>query len=399
MPSNVSAAAVAALVVAVVACASGGVWFLLLREAPPTLRASWRLAVTGALQLPGLAWEARTGRLDAETRERWALAMPTLAGTGVVLGVHFAAWSKSLDWTSLPHSLLFVCTTPLLIVGCKAVAFAAARVVPARVVAATGTGWRRVKPPTRLEALGAVVGFAAAGLLALDAAASEQQHASSSGSSFPTNATTATTPTTHVAPSVRGDAMAVLGAAAMGIYLAVGATVRTWLPLFAYVCPVTLSAAVFTAAVSAAFEPGSSFKALWGLFASPWVFGVVFGSAVTAGILGHTAANYAVPYVGSLAVSVALLWEPLVGSIMGAVLGLTPPPGPFTYAAGFPLMLSAMLVTWGARSSSDVDAVPVASDPPGLASLSSADVHDGADGDLPASVPVPVPVKSSVALA
>ena len=110
----------AALAVAVLAMSSGGLWFALLLDTPPVLKACWRLALTAALQAPLLAREAAAMPAAApETaafRRRWRAQLPLLGLAGAFLAVHFCAWSWSISHTSLTHSLLLVWTTPLIMV-------------------------------------------------------------------------------------------------------------------------------------------------------------------------------------------------------------------------------------------------------------------------------------------
>jgi drug/metabolite transporter (DMT)-like permease len=52
---------------------------------------------------------------DAEQRADALAAWKLLVGSGVCLALHFSFWVWSLDHTSLTHSLLFVCSTPVII--------------------------------------------------------------------------------------------------------------------------------------------------------------------------------------------------------------------------------------------------------------------------------------------
>ncbi len=85
----------------------------------------------------------------AQALASWRL----LAFSGLCLTVHFGAWVWSLEHTSLAHSLLFVCSVPVLI--------------------ALGTCVLR-QPITNAEVLGSVVAFGGGMLLALGPRGNEE---------------------------------------------------------------------------------------------------------------------------------------------------------------------------------------------------------------------------------
>lgn len=294
------------LALAVTACSTGGLWFALMPQVPPVLRAGWRLLLTSVMQLPMFLVDLQQSEL--EWGEYYDLLVVMIL-SGLALGVHFAAWSISLTLTSLSHSLLFVCTTPLLLVGYHAVGYALC-VFP--------------HPPTWVESVGACVGVVAAGVLANEAGSGDHS------------------------VSLEGDCVAVLGAAAMGVYLSLGARVRKRVLLWMYVFPVTLVAGVVCVVGSWALEPDSLEHSLLGAD-DQRDFYLALGAAFTAGILGHTLANLALGHVSPLIVSVLLLSEPLIGSVLGYCAGVQSAPSLTTVACGVPLMLAAALVTVGAR--------------------------------------------------
>ncbi|KAH9259742.1 hypothetical protein BASA81_002164 [Batrachochytrium salamandrivorans] len=296
------------LLLAVTACSTGGLWFALMPQVPPVLRAGWRLLITSVLQLPMFLVNLQQSELG--WGEYYDLLLEMIA-SGLALGAHFAAWSISLTLTSLSHSLLFVCTTPLLLVGYQATGYALCVFS---------------NPPTWVESIGACIGVVAAGVLANEAGGGDGKG-------------------DHTV-SLAGDFTALLGAAAMGIYLSLGAKVRQQVLLWMYVFPVTLVAGVVCVVGSWAFEPGSLEHSLLGANQQQ-DFYLAFGAAFTAGILGHTLANLALGYVSPLVVSVLLLSEPLIGSLLGYWAGVQSPPSPTTIACGVPLMLAAALVTVG----------------------------------------------------
>lgn len=380
------------LAVAVIAMSSGGVWFALLIGTPPILKACWRLTLTSLVQAPFFAYQWIRGTNRA--RAVWWAELPWLAVSGISLGVHFASWSWSIDHTSLTHSLLFVSTTPLLIVAWMMVRYVVAVRRTARRGAAhvrlhddstvlqedssttavssrpgTRSGSQRlpseaasqrlaqwlqgtfdptvVLPPTALEGSGAVLGFVGSAILIFAAAESKQGNAGAGP--------TAVEP----AVTVEGDAAALLGALSVWAYIEIGSTLRKGedsMPLFLYATPVTAIGAVSCALFSALLEPsfranGTGLTSLFGWLGSPTAFGLSLAAAVGSGMLGHTAASFCLRQLNPLIVSVSLLWEPLFGSLLGWIAGVSGLPGLATLLAGPLLLLGALMTTVGARDS------------------------------------------------
>jgi drug/metabolite transporter (DMT)-like permease len=394
--------AVASLVLAVCAMSTGGMWFALLQDTPPGMKAAWRLLLTAVLQLPGLWWDCRTklgmrglgaaggeaggdlARLRLRRRVRREAPLPLLLA-GAYLAVHFGTWSLSLELTSLSHSLLFVCATPLLIVlwllgrhlllqtartGAADTAAAAATArdeaagltaegstepiaivtsaptAAAAAAAGASSGATEVSgyslPVTALELLGTMIGTGAAAALALSAGGGSEGGAQAAG---------------H-APTLLGDLVALAGAGAMVFYLNAAARLRSWMPLFVYAQPVTLAAGVFCGIASLLLEPGTSVftpasnpASLWGFLGDSRRFGLTLGAALCSGILGHTLANAALSAVSPLLVSVLLLTEPIIGSILGYLVGVQGTPSVATAIAGPILLISAAIVTVGEKGS------------------------------------------------
>jgi drug/metabolite transporter (DMT)-like permease len=415
------------LAVAVLAMSSGGIWFALLTDTPAALKAAWRLILTSAIQFPGLVVQYR--RADPALRSRWRGSLALMSVTGVFLAVHFVAWSASIGLTTLAHSLLFVSTTPLIMVAWMGVRSSIARRcargrvqlvdgvssdagaggVGAGKVASVGEGPHEHKqgttesngegmpdtsavsveaadsgapdavsprsptplssssipapapapappqgdsmrerlarlwdpahalPPTHLEVLGSVLGFVGAAVLILSAGESSALQE-------------------EKGVSVAGDLLAFVGAAAVWIYLEVGGSLRKWMPLFLYAFPVTFTAGLAAAAMSLALEPSTTWGGLGPASLFGWLgdgqrFGLTFGAAFASGILGHTLANSALQELNPLVVSVCILWEPLIGSILGWAVGVQGVPGAATLVAGPILIVGAAVTTIGARDS------------------------------------------------
>ncbi|OQS02697.1 hypothetical protein THRCLA_21358 [Thraustotheca clavata] len=369
------------LFIAVLAMSSGGIWFALLTDTPPFMQACWRLLLTSFIQLFGLLYEIKTDKtLDSAFWKKFRDTLPLIAIIGVSLGVHFASWGWSVAHTSLLDSLLLVSTTPLLLVALMTTRYIF-RLLQARVTRKNSNEEESVRldaivltpkpeaddgshsieyssfhrdketptptlfqliccplkplPPTVLEAIGSIVGFF--GVVVLLVAGS---NSSDEGHDV----------------TLAGNAAALLGAAAVLLYLEGGSTCRAWMPLFTYAFPVTFVAAISAGIASLAFEKGTSFgglgpAALFGFLGDWHRFGLAFGSAAVSGIAGHTFANLAVKHVSPLLISVAILWEPVLGSVIGWLVNVQGAPGTSAIAATPLLMVGALLVILGSRNS------------------------------------------------
>lgn len=71
------------------------------------------------------------------------------------------------------------------------------------------------------------------------------------------------------------------------------------------------------------------------------------------GILGHTLANYSLKHLPSLLVSVGLLFEPVIGSIIGWLFDKQREPDLWTYIGGIVTLVGAALVVTGSSQKED----------------------------------------------
>lgn len=293
---------------AVIAVSSAGAVFQLIDDVPPILKASWRLQVTALILLPPFLYQLIAFRRDSPDQfprlcERRVIL--AVVGSAICLWIHFASWVWSLDHTSLTHSLLFVTAHPLVIVSGL---------------------YLMGRSINRKQATGAIVGFLGAAITLLGV-------------------------TTEGDVTLIGDAAAFIGAIAIVGYLVAGRYLRGWMPLFIYAFPVTLIAAVLLALSSMVVE-GSTLSALttttsllgWSdLVYLPAIAYLAFGP----GLIGHTGINAVLRYFPPIIISVAVLFEPLVGSLIGWLLGTAVAPGLFTLLGGPFLVAGVILVTLG----------------------------------------------------
>lgn len=120
------------------------------------------------------------------------------------------------------------------------------------------------------------------------------------------------------------------------------------MPLFIYAAPVTLLGA--TELTIAALAEGSRFLhsgagGLFGWAASLHYLPYVIYLGIVPGIIGHTGINALLKYMNPLIITLVLNVEPLVGSVMGYLLGVAPAPGIFTYLGGLLILASTGVVS------------------------------------------------------
>lgn len=222
----------------------------------------WRCATGAVILLPF----ARTG-LRSLTIENKKLT----AAAGVFLALHFATWISSLELTAVAPSVLLVSTTPIF------VALVAPRVVKERL---TRSGW-----------MGIILAFTGvAFIVILDPGVSEFE-----GS------------------SMIGNALALAGGATAGGYVLAGRLARRDLGILPYAVATYGVAAALLLVVCLA-----SGVSLWGYDAGTWwaILALVVGPQ----LLGHTVINYVLSDIDATTVSVSFMAEPVIATILAALL-------------------------------------------------------------------------------
>jgi len=299
------------LATSVLAVSSAGAVFQLISEVNPILRASWRLQATSLILFPPFIYQiVNLKKNDSKTFSRIKERQVILAiiGSSICLWIHFGSWVWSLDHTSLTHSLLFVTAHPLVIVA--GLYFLGKQISPK-------------------QTSGAFLGFLGAGITLLGV-------------------------TNEGEVTLIGDFAAFVGAIAIVGYLVAGRVLREWMPLFIYAFPVTLIASILLGLSSIAIE-GTSFSglpavsSLFGWSDVLWLPAIAY-LAFGPGLVGHTGINGVLRWFPPLVISVAVLFEPLIGSLIGWFLGTTNVPGVYTWIGGIFLILGVILVTIGQAS-------------------------------------------------
>ncbi|HEY4375402.1 MAG TPA: DMT family transporter [Burkholderiales bacterium] len=223
--------------------------------------AAWRLTLA-ALWLAPVAWLRAGAELRALKRGQWLLAL----ASGAFLGVHFATWIASLEYTTVASSVALVTTNPIWL-ALFAWTFLHERLSPRLLFA---------------------IGLALAGSAAMFMADRDSGLA---------------------ARPMFGNALALTGSLAICGYLLIGRKLRASMNLLPYISIVYASAAVCL--MAAALTAGAR---LAGFPLMAWV--LLAALALGPQLLGHSAVNYALRFFPATVIAVAVLGEPIGSSAL-----------------------------------------------------------------------------------
>ncbi|RME37484.1 MAG: DMT family transporter [Thermoflexia bacterium] len=238
--------------------------------------AAWRLTLASLILAP-VTLATRREELQALSRKDWLL----MAGSGILLAVHFATWISSLAYTSVAASVVLVSTSPLFV--------------------GLGSYLLLKERLSRSLVLGLVIATVGSGIIGLDSAGEG----------------------TH---RMIGDLLALAGALSVAGYFLVGRRLRARLSLLAYVFPVYGVAAVTLMAVAAmARVPLSGYLPIHWL----WLLLLALGPQIT----GHSSLNWALRHLPATYVTLAVLGEPIGSSILAWVI-LREVPSLLTFIGG-----------------------------------------------------------------
>jgi drug/metabolite transporter (DMT)-like permease len=274
-----------ALVVSLVAVSTASI-LIRLTEAPPMAIATWRLTLSSLMLLPFFIANDGFQKLRIMNR-RDLLA---LVGVGVALAVHFATWITSLSLTSVTSSVIFVHVDPIFV---ALVSHFLLR--------------ERVEPQ---QIIGIAIAFLGVSVIAYGDLNLGKE-------------------------SLIGDALSLIGALALGIYILAGRHLRQRLDLTTYVTPVyAISAVVLALGSLFVGTPLNNYP-----LNTMLMFTMI---AIVPMIFGHTIYNWTLKWISAPIVSISLLGEPLGASILAYIfLGETP--SPLTFLGGI-LTLAGILI-------------------------------------------------------
>ncbi len=266
---------VAGLLLGVVAVSWAAI-FIRLAEAPALSIAAYRLGLS-AVPVGAFALARRRAELARLRRGEWLL----LGASGAALALHFATWIASLSRTTVASSVALVTTQPVWVALLSALV---------------------LREPVSLQGALAVLVATAGGI------------------------TIAGADIALSGDALLGDALALAGAVCAAVYFIVGRRVRPAMSLAGYVGVVySVAAALLLLAALAAGAP------LGGFSARTWAMLVLL--AVVPQLLGHSALNWALRYLSAPFVSVTILGEPVLSTLL-AIPFLGEWPGPVRVLGG-----------------------------------------------------------------
>jgi drug/metabolite transporter (DMT)-like permease len=219
---------------------------------------------------------------------------------GALLALHFWTWNTSVQLTTVAASVLLVNTQPL-------------------VVGALSALWLHERPTAR-QWTGIVVALGGAVVVVLPDVAG-----GGAGASL------------FRGRALLGDALALAGAVTAASYYVIGRRLRARLDLWPYVAVVYGSCFVVLLAISAAARaPLAPYP--------PREFGIFALLAIGPMLLGHTLLNWALKHVRAYLVNIVLLGEPILATILAALLpGIHERPGAYTVLGGV-LVLAGIVI-------------------------------------------------------
>jgi drug/metabolite transporter (DMT)-like permease len=273
-----------------------------LHYASPLVVSAYRLGIASLILIPLVLIRSRQELLALRPRQ---LALAVFSG--VFLAFHFATWISSLVYTTVASSVVLVSTAPL---------------------------WVALLAPLFLREgiqKGTAVGmlFALAGTILVGL--SESCHWTAGRLECP--------PWYEFfgAQALWGDFLALLGGLLAAFYLLVGRFLRPRLSLLTYIFVVYgIAAAVLLVWVTVS---GLSFAA----YPRP-AFGWFLALAIVPQLLGHSTFNWALRYVPTALVSIALLGEPL-GSTLLAYFFLNETPSSLQMIGGGLILVGLVLAS------------------------------------------------------
>lgn len=266
--------------------------------APALIIAAYRLTFASLLLAPYVLIRHRSD-LARLTRRDWLAALVA----GVFLGLHFATWIASLDYTTVAASIVLVTTSPLWVALASRV-FLGERL-------------------TRSVLFGLPLALAGGVIIALDGSGCVEGSACNR--------------------PLLGDALALAGAIAIAVYFLIGRRLRKSLSLAPYVFVVYSASAgiLLIAAVVSGVSPTGQ-PTPYSIEALGWIVLLAIGPQ----LIGHSSLNYGLRYLPTTFIAIVTLGEPIGSTILAFILLREMPP-PATWIGGALILIGIAVASRG----------------------------------------------------
>ena len=240
--------------------------------APSLIIAAHRLTFAALLLAPYALIRHRRD-LSRLNRRDWLTAL----ASGIFLGLHFAAWIASLDFTTVAASIVLVTTSPLW------VALASALFLRERL--------------SRSVVVGLTLALLGGTLIASDGSGCAEGSVCSQ--------------------PLLGNALALAGAMAIAIYFLIGRRLRRSLSLAPYIFIVYGASAVTLLVLSlCAGVSLTGWPAPYSMEALGWIMLLAIGPQ----LMGHSSLNYALRYLPTTFVAIVTLGEPIGSTVLAFII-------------------------------------------------------------------------------
>jgi drug/metabolite transporter (DMT)-like permease len=259
--------------------------FIRWSDAPPVVIAAYRMLFAALMLLPFAYYHRERDFRGLDKRTTGILLV-----IGMVLAIHFATWITSLQMTSVASSTILVTSHPLLVGLVSILIF---------------------KESGKWTALGVLIGFSGVLFISFESLGDG---------------------------SWNGDLLALVGGVFAGIYIMGGRVMRRKVNLIAYAFIIYLSASVFLFAAAIILD-----QPIWPYPLQEFILFLLLAGVST--ILGHTVYNWSLKYVTAPFVSASLLGEPIMASVLAAIL-LAELPSPYIYLGGALILAGVLCVVY-----------------------------------------------------
>jgi drug/metabolite transporter (DMT)-like permease len=257
-----------ALVIGVLTVSTAAIFIRLGQEesTPSLVLAAARLCVASVTLTPFILRRHRQELRDLQPGDlRWALV------SGIVLGLHFATWITSLEYTAVVNSVVLVSTAPLWV----------ALLAPLLLSEKLG----------RWTVVGLVLALSGGILVGLSGEAGEP-------------------PTRH--DPLLGNGLALIGAIMAAFYFMIGRRLRARLSLMLYIWLVYSVAAIILVVVVVV-----SGQQVAGLPGKAYLWMLLMG--LVPQLIGHSSFNYALGFLSAAYVSLVVLGEPIGSGLLAII--------------------------------------------------------------------------------